>query len=152
MPQDGYQDAHVVGGVSGVAAGTISLTKNVTVGMISTLQVLTSGFSQLFLLLSADKDYTRAREETMLIEKPKNFVEGFGYGCNTAVWSCASGFSGVISRPYVEIKRQGVWHGIFPGVYQGVTGTVLKPLSGCFDLLSKTAEGCKNTIRAFEVK
>lgn len=107
----------MIGGVSGVAAGTISLTKNVTVGMISTLQVLTSGFSQLFLLLSADKDYTRAREETMLIEKPKNFVEGFGYGCNTAVWSCASGFAGVVTRPYVEIKRQGVWHGIFPGVY-----------------------------------
>ena len=37
MPADGYEEGGLLGGTSGIAAGTISLTKNVTVGMISTL-------------------------------------------------------------------------------------------------------------------
>ena len=69
--------------------------------------MLASGFSQAFLLLTTDKDYTRAREEKMLIEKPKNFVEGFGYGCNTAVWSGFSALGGIFTRPWIEGKRYG---------------------------------------------
>ena len=36
------------------------------------------------------------------------------------------------------------------GVYQGVSGIILKPISGVLDLMSKSAEGCKNTIRSLE--
>ena len=36
MPAEGYQEAGLIGGTSGIGAGTISLTKNVTIGMIST--------------------------------------------------------------------------------------------------------------------
>jgi len=35
MPADGYEEGGLLGGTSGIAEGTISLTKNVTVGMIS---------------------------------------------------------------------------------------------------------------------
>ena len=88
----------------------------------------------------------------MLVEKPNNFVEGFGYGCNTAIGSCASAVKGVITRPWIEGKRYGLMQGVPLGIYQGASGLMLKPLSGGFDLLSKTAEGFKNTIKAFEVK
>lgn len=35
-------------------------------------------------------------------------------------------------------------------MYQGLTGILLKPTSGAFDLASKTSEGFKNTFRIFE--
>ena len=85
----------------------------------------------------------------MLIEKPKNFVEGFGYGCKTAISSITSGAVGPLYRPFVEARRGGM-RGFVYGIYQGVTGLMLKPISGGFDLLSKSAEGCKNTIRSLE--
>jgi len=88
----------------------------------------------------------------MLIEKPSNFVEGFGYGCNTALSASFSALSGVIIRPWVEGKRYGPGKGIPLGIWQGTSGLFLKPLSGGFDLFSKTAEGFKNTIKSFEVK
>lgn len=36
------------------------------------------------------------------------------------------------------------------GIYQGLTGVILKPISGVFDFASKTSEGIKNTLRIFE--
>jgi hypothetical protein len=41
---------------------------------------MTEGVSKVLLLLSLDKDYLCKREEKLLTEKPKNFVEGVGYG------------------------------------------------------------------------
>ena len=33
--------------------------------------------------MTVDKDYMRTREDRMIIEKPQNFVDGFGYGANS---------------------------------------------------------------------
>jgi vacuolar protein sorting-associated protein 13A/C len=85
----------------------------------------------------------------LLVENPKNFVEGFGYGCQAAINSVASAAIGPVYRPFVEARREGV-RGLIYGMYQGSTGLVLKPISGVFDLFSKSAQGCKNTIRALE--
>lgn len=101
------------------------------------------------LLLSQDKDYARERQSNLLVENPKNFVEGFGYGCQTAINSVGSAVIGPIYRPFVEARRDGV-RGLIYGMYQGSTGLVLKPISGVFDLFSKSAQGVKNTIRALE--
>jgi len=101
--------------------------------------------------ITTDRDYARSREENSLTEKPKDFVEGFGYGSKAALTGVASGVSGVFYRPVIMAKRQGVT-GFFKGVYQGVTGLGLKPASGLLDMISKTAEGCKNTLLVFERK
>lgn len=55
-----------------------------------------------------------------------------------------------MTRPYVEIRRRGFRRGAPSGMYQSLAG-VAKPISGVFDLASKTAEGLKNTIRGFDV-
>ena len=62
-----------------------------------------------------------------------------------------SGISGVVKRPYIEYGRNG-FRGFLRGVYSGATGIVLKPISGGLDLISKTAEGIKNTVKIFEAQ
>jgi vacuolar protein sorting-associated protein 13A/C len=62
-----------------------------------------------------------------------------------------SAMSGFVKRPYIEAKRTGA-KGFLVGVYSGSTGLVLKPISGCLDLLSKSAEGIKNTVKIFEAQ
>jgi hypothetical protein len=57
--------------------------------------------SKLLLVTVFDEDYLGTREEKLLTEKPRNLVEGVGFGCQTAVDSLKSGVFGVISRPYV---------------------------------------------------
>lgn len=90
----------------------------------------------------------RTRKDRMIIEKPSNFVEGFGYGCNSLVQSVQDSITGLVTRPYIEARRRGL-RGFGSGVYQSVSGLFIKPVSGAFDLLSKSTEGCKNTVRQF---
>jgi len=89
------------------------------------------------------------REEKLLTEKPRHFVEGVGYGCQTAIDSLKSSVVGVVYRPYIETSRHG-FKGFFKGVYSGAAGLLLKPISGGFDLVSKSTEGIKNTVKIFE--
>ena len=59
--------------------------------------------------------------------------------------------TGVLYRPIKEGKKKG-FKGVAIGMYSGVTGLVLKPLSGGLDLVAKSAEGIKNTAKIFEAK
>jgi vacuolar protein sorting-associated protein 13A/C len=101
--------------------------------------------------ITTDRDYARSREENALTEKPKDFVEGFGFGSKAALTGFASGISGIFTRPFIMAKNKGVV-GFFKGTYQAATGVFLKPASGVLDMFSKTAEGCKNTLLVFERK
>lgn len=92
----------------------------------------------------------RSRENRMIIEKPQNFVDGFGYGANSFIQSLKGGLVGVLTRPVIEARRRGL-RGFGSGIYQGISGLLIKPISGTLDLASKTAEGFKNTIRRFDV-
>ena len=61
--------------------GTASLVKNTVEGVLGIFQSFSSAFSKGLLLLSVDKEYLSQREEKLLTEKPRNIVEGVGYGC-----------------------------------------------------------------------
>ena len=100
--------------------------------------------------MTKDKDYMRSRENRMIIEKPGNFVDGFGYGANSLIQSLKDGLTGIVTRPVIEARRKGV-RGFGLGCWQSFSGFFAKPLSGALDLVSKSAEGCKNTIRRFDV-
>merc|ERR1719265_2467978 len=91
------------------------------------------------------------REEKLLTEKPKNFVEGAGFGCKTAINSLGSGIKGIVFRPYKEAKRGGI-KGFAYGLYSGSSGVILKPFSGGLDLIAKSMEGVKNTAKIFDAK
>ena len=52
----------------------------------------------------------------MLVEKPKNFVEGFGYGAKATISSVTSAVVGPVYRPYIEARRGGM-RGFIYGLY-----------------------------------
>jgi vacuolar protein sorting-associated protein 13A/C len=78
------------------------------------------------------------------MDKPKNAIEGVGYGLKSTFTGIASGITGVFENPYQGAKKEGVV-GFMKGTYKGVSGLVLKPVSGALDFFSKTSEGIKNT-------
>lgn len=49
----------------------------------------------------------------------------------------------MLTNPVEGIRKEGAI-GFFKGIGKGVTGLVLKPMSGLFDATSKTTEGIRN--------
>lgn len=96
-----------------------------------------------------DKDYAIKHEEEVITERPKNFVEGLGYGARSALQVFPELLYGLVSRPVIETNRKGVY-GFGLGMYEGIMGVPVKIVSGVLDLVAKTSEGVKNTCRIFE--
>eukprot|EP00826_Nyctotherus_ovalis_P046498 TRINITY_DN5260_c0_g1_i5.p1 TRINITY_DN5260_c0_g1~~TRINITY_DN5260_c0_g1_i5.p1 ORF type:complete len:113 (+),score=49.11 TRINITY_DN5260_c0_g1_i5:25-339(+) len=55
----------------------------------------------------------------------------------------------VHGQPYKGGKKRGV-KGFAKGVFFGIVGAVVKPVSGALDLVARTAEGGKNTTCMFD--
>lgn len=51
-------------------------------------------------------------------------------------------------RPYVETRKDG-FKGFLRGSFSGISGVLLKPLSGGLDFIAKSTEGVKNTAKLF---
>jgi len=131
--------------------GTVLLLKHTVIGVFNTTQVATESWSEIVLLANFDKDYAIRHEEEVITERPKNFVEGLGFGARSALQSFPEALYGFFSRPVIEGHRKGI-KGVGFGLWEGVTGLLLKPISGALDLVAKTSEGVKNTCRIFERK
>lgn len=129
--------------------GTVLLLKHTVIGVFNTTQVATESWSEIVLLANFDKDYAIRHEEEVITERPKNFVEGLGFGARSALQSFPEALYGFFSRPVIEGHRKGI-KGVGFGLWEGVTGLLLKPISGALDLVAKTSEGVKNTCRIFE--
>ena len=67
--------------MKGMYSGTKSLLKNTVEGTFGFAQSLTGQMSKLLLVVTADDDYLGIREEKLLTEKPRDLVEGVGFGC-----------------------------------------------------------------------
>ena len=130
----------------GLADGATSLVKHTVNGTFNSTSKITSGISQGILFLTQDDDYINEREQKKITEKPKDIMEGIGYGLSAMVGSVFSGISDVILKPIEETKKEGVVKGLAKGVLKGLGGVVIKPISGVFDFVSKTTEGIKNGI------
>lgn len=131
--------------------GTVLLLKHTVIGVFNTTQVAAESWSEIVLLANFDKDYAIRHEEEVITERPKNFVEGLGFGARSALQSFPEMLYGFFSRPVIEGHRKGI-KGVGFGLWEGVTGLLLKPISGALDLVAKTSEGVKNTCRIFEQK
>jgi len=132
-------------GVKGLGEGTTSLIKNTVQGTFGSAHKMLSSVSKGILFLADDAEYINKREEENL-DKPKNVIEGLGYGVKSTLTSIASGITGVVENPYKGAKQDGV-KGFFLGSYRGLAGLVVKPVSGTLDLFAKTSEGIKNTTK-----
>lgn len=102
-----------------------------------------SSVSKGILFITDDIEYINKREESNL-ERPKNALEGFGFGLKSTFTGVASGITGVFENPVKGAKKDG-FKGLLTGTYKGMSGLVVKPLSGALDFFSKTSEGIKNS-------
>ena len=130
----------------GLADGATSLVKHTVNGTFNSTSKITSGISQGILFLTQDDDYINEREQKKITEKPKDVMEGIGYGLSAMVGSVFSGISDVILKPIEETKKEGIVKGLSKGILKGIGGVIIKPISGVFDFVSKTTEGIKNGI------
>jgi hypothetical protein len=71
----------VTGFIKGTFLGTVSLFKSTFEGTFGVAEAFTGGVSKLALVLNQDGDYLGLREEKIITEKPRNLVEGVGFGC-----------------------------------------------------------------------
>ena len=131
-------------GIKGVYSGTKSLVKNTLGGALNSVSKITSGFSKEILMISQDEKYINERERKNMMDKPKNLIEGIGYGISSMMSGIFYGVTDVVRKPLEGAKKDNL-KGLGKGVLQGLGGLVTKPVSGVVDLISKTTVGFKNT-------
>jgi vacuolar protein sorting-associated protein 13A/C len=132
-------------GAKGVIDGSLSLVKHTVEGTFTTTSKITSGISKGILYITQDEEYINEREKKKITEKPKNFVEGIGYGLTSMAGGIFYGVSDIVIKPIQGAKKD-KWAGFGKGMLQGLAGVVVKPISGLLELVSKTTEGIKNTV------
>ena len=132
-------------GALGLVGGTLSLAKHTFDGTMNTTSKLTSGLSRGMLMLTLDDEYISKRERKKITQRPKNVIEGVGYGLTSMAGGVFYGVVDVVRKPIQGAKKEKL-KGLGKGLLKGLSGVVLKPISGVFDLVSKTTEGIKNTI------
>ena len=98
------------------------------------------------LIIIDDQDFIYRREEDNL-ERPKNFLEGLGFGLRSTITGVAGGLTGIVEKPFVGYQQQGIM-GIFKGTARGFGGLIIMPISGAIDFFSKTSEGIKNSVNS----
>ena len=82
-----------------------------------------------------------------ITEKPSNVIEGIAFGLSSFVGGVFNGLTDVVTKPIEGAKKnKDTLKGFGKGLLQGLGGAVIKPISGAFDLVSKTAEGVKNSV------
>ena len=131
-------------GAKGIYDGTKSLVKNTLDGALNTVSKITSGFSKEILLLSQDENYINERERKKMMDKPKNVIEGIGFGISSMMSGIFYGVTDVVRKPLEGAKKEKL-KGLGKGMLQGLGGLVAKPVSGVVDFISKTTDGIKNT-------
>jgi vacuolar protein sorting-associated protein 13A/C len=97
--------------------------------------------------LTDDQEYIESREQNYASEKPSHVGEGLLIGFKSAGKSILSGLTGVYEKPIEGARKKG-FGGFLTGALKGVSGLITKPVSGTLDLISKTADGIKNTPKA----
>lgn len=82
----------------GFLEGTGSLLKNTVQGTFGSASKLLSSVSKGLLFFTDDAEYINKREEQNL-DKPKNALEGVGFGLKSTFTGIASGITGVFENP-----------------------------------------------------
>ena len=97
-------------------------------------------------MLTQDDDYINRRERRKITQRPKNVIEGIGYGLSSMAGGIFYGVTDIVKKP-IEGAKADKLKGFGKGLLKGLSGVVFKPISGVFDLVSKTTEGIKNTVK-----
>lgn len=129
--------------------GTVSLMKHTIGGTFQAASKISSGLSKGMLYFTSDDDYISKREKKKITERPKNFVEGLGYGVFSVASGVYHGITDIVAKPIegVQNNNSNKLKGFGKGLLQGLTGVIVKPMAGVLDMVSKTTEGIKNTVK-----
>ena len=84
-------------------------------------------------------------------EKPKNIVEGVGYGVKIVLKSVEGAILGVFVHPIKGAQRERAKEFI-KGTWRGISGVFIKPIAGGLDSISKTTDGIKYNFKIFDEK
>lgn len=134
----------------GLKKGSKALAKSVGKGFLSSTAAILGSASQNVAkgatFLSGDKEFQRKREETRRATAMSGGVKShMRVGAESVISGFASGFAGLVTKPYEEGKKSGAL-GVVKGIGLGVAGLVSKPVAGVTDGIASVAQGVTNQL------
>ncbi|OMJ85768.1 hypothetical protein SteCoe_12834 [Stentor coeruleus] len=138
-----------ISATEGFLKGTQSLVKNTVTGTFGTVSRITSTLTNGLAVLTQDQDYIIERQRDMAKNKPSNLISGVGLGMLSFIKNVGQGITGIVTEPIKGFKKNKMG-GMVKGGLKGIGGLVVKPLTGALDMVSKSAEGIKNTASMFD--
>ncbi|XP_025156985.1 vacuolar protein sorting-associated protein 13 isoform X1 [Harpegnathos saltator] len=118
----------------GLYLGVRSMLGHTVGGMVGAVSKITGAMGKGIAALTFDKDYQRKRQE-QLNKQPANLQEGIVRSGKGLVMGVVDGVTGVVMKPISGAKEEGV-EGFFKGFGKGVVGLVTRPTAGVIDFAS----------------
>ncbi|CAK9800782.1 Intermembrane lipid transfer protein Vps13, partial [Anthophora quadrimaculata] len=118
----------------GLLLGMRSMLGHTVGGMAGAVSKITGAMGKGLAALTFDKDYQRKRQE-QLNKQPANLQEGLARSGKGLVMGVVDGVTGVVMKPISGAKEEGV-EGFFKGFGKGVVGLVTRPTAGVIDFAS----------------
>ncbi|XP_047359321.1 vacuolar protein sorting-associated protein 13 isoform X2 [Vespa velutina] len=118
----------------GLYLGVRSMLGHTVGGMAGAVSKITGAMGKGIAALTFDKDYQRKRQE-QLNKQPANLQEGLARSGKGLIMGVVDGVTGVVMKPISGAKEEGV-EGFFKGFGKGVVGLVTRPTAGVVDFAS----------------
>ncbi|KAK2581118.1 hypothetical protein KPH14_007937 [Odynerus spinipes] len=118
----------------GLYLGVRSMLGHTVGGMAGAVSKITGAMGKGIAALTFDKDYQRKRQE-QLNKQPANLQEGLARSGKGLIMGVVDGVTGVVMKPLSGAKEEGV-EGFFKGFGKGVVGLVTRPTAGVVDFAS----------------
>ncbi|XP_015115234.1 vacuolar protein sorting-associated protein 13 isoform X2 [Diachasma alloeum] len=118
----------------GLLLGVRSMLGHTVGGMAGAVSKITGAMGKGLAALTFDQDYQRKRQE-QLNKQPANLQEGLARSGKGLVMGVVDGVTGVVMKPLSGAKEEGV-EGFFKGFGKGVVGLVTRPTAGVIDFAS----------------
>ncbi|XP_023289292.1 vacuolar protein sorting-associated protein 13 isoform X2 [Orussus abietinus] len=118
----------------GLLLGVRSMLGHTVGGMAGAVSKITGAMGKGLAALTFDKDYQRKRQE-QLNKQPANLQEGLARSGKGLVMGVYDGVTGVVMKPISGAKEEGV-EGFFKGIGKGMVGLVTRPTAGVIDFAS----------------
>jgi vacuolar protein sorting-associated protein 13A/C len=128
----------------GLGRGAASLVKKSVYAIFNSASKITGSISKGVAILSMDNEYQQKRQVEKFRQRPRNAIEGIGYGLKDLGTGIIKGLYGIVEQPVKGGMAEGA-KGVFKGIGRGFVGVVIKPTVGGIDFVQRTMEGVKNT-------
>ncbi|KAK3590891.1 hypothetical protein CHS0354_020869 [Potamilus streckersoni] len=125
----------------GLALGVRSLFGHAVGGAAGAVSRITGTLGKGLAALTLDDEYQKKRREAMN-KRPANVGEGLARGGKGLVMGVFDGVTGIVLKPIEGAQKEGV-EGFFKGIGKGLVGVVTRPTSGVIDFASSSFEGIK---------